>query len=478
LDEPLSPARKRRPQMKNRAMMQVTEISSQGLQRSYRVVFPLQSVADKVNAQLDDLRTKVQLKGFRRGKAPIAHLRRLYGRSVMGEVIQDTVNEASRKIVDEHHVKLAQEPRVKFPEDKALVDAMAEGKADLDFSVDVEVLPEIPQVGLSGISIVRETTPVDEAMVDQAVQRLAEQNRSFTPADASHKAQIADQVTVDFTGTIDGAPFEGGVGEDIKVVLGQSSFIPGFEQGLEGVMTGEERQVEAEFPGAYLRADLAGKKASFHVKVKEVAHPDPVTIDDELAKGFNMENLEALRTSVKGSLERDFAAAARQRLKRRLLDALAERYSFELPPSMVEQEFANIWGQVESEMKMSGKTFADDDTTEEAARADYHKIAERRVRLGLVLADIGQKANITVSDEEMTQALVARARQFPGQEREVWDFYKKNQRALAELRAPIFEEKTVDHLLGQAKIEDRTVSREELFADAEEAETTAPGAGL
>ena len=191
-----------------------------------------------------------------------------------------------------------------------------------------------------------------------------------------------------------------------------------------------------------------------------------------------MDNLEALRTSVKGSLERDFAAAARQRLKRRLLDALAERYSFELPPSMVEQEFANIWGQVESEMKMSGKTFADDGTTEEAARADYRKIAERRVRLGLVLADIGQKANITVSDEEMTQALVARARQFPGQEREVWDFYKKNQRALAELRAPIFEEKTVDHLLGQAKIEDRTVSREELFADAEEAETTAPGAGL
>ena len=454
--------------------MQVTEVSSQGLQRSYRVVFPLEGVADKVNAQLDDLRTKVQLKGFRKGKAPIAHLRRLYGRSVMGEVIQETVNEASRKIVDEHHIKLAQEPRVKFPEDKTLVDAMAQGKADLDFSVDVEVLPEIPQTDLSGISLVRETTPIDDSMIDQAVQRLAEQNRSFTPADASHKAEDGDQLTVDFTGTIDGQPFEGGNGEDIKVVLGQNSFIPGFEQGLAGVTASEERKVEAEFPGAYLRADLAGKKAIFQVKVKEVARPNSVAIDDELAKGFNMENLEALRASVKRTLERDFAAASRQRLKRKLLDALAEKYSFELPPSMVEQEFANIWGQVENETKMSGKSFADDDTTEEAARADYRKIAERRVRLGLVLADIGQKANITVADEEITQALVERARQFPGQEREVWDFYKKNQRALAELRAPIFEEKTVDHLLAQANIEERIVSREELFADVEEGDDASP----
>ncbi|MBV9113702.1 MAG: trigger factor [Hyphomicrobiales bacterium] len=454
--------------------MQVTEVSSQGLQRSYRVVFPLEGVADKVNAQLDDLRTKVQLKGFRKGKAPIAHLRRLYGRSVMGEVIQETVNEASRKIVDEHHIKLAQEPRVKFPEDKTLVDAMAQGKADLDFSVDVEVLPEIPQTDLSGISLVREMTPIDDSMIDQAVQRLAEQNRSFTPADASHKAEDGDQLTVDFTGTIDGQPFEGGNGEDIKVVLGQNSFIPGFEQGLAGVTASEERKVEAEFPGAYLRADLAGKKAIFQVKVKEVARPNSVAIDDELAKGFNMENLEALRASVKRTLERDFAAASRQRLKRKLLDALAEKYSFELPPSMVEQEFANIWGQVENETKMSGKSFADDDTTEEAARADYRKIAERRVRLGLVLADIGQKANITVADEEITQALVERARQFPGQEREVWDFYKKNQRALAELRAPIFEEKTVDHLLAQANIEERIVSREELFADVEEGDDASP----
>jgi trigger factor len=454
-------------------MMQVTEIFSQGLQRSYRVVFPLASVADKVNAQLDDLRTKVQLKGFRPGKAPIAHLRRLYGRSVMGEVIQDTVNEASRKIVDEHHVKLAQEPRVKFPEDKALVDAMAEGKADLDFSVDVEVLPEIPTVDLSGISLVHETSPVDDAVVDQAVQRLAEQNRSFTPAETGYKAATGDQVTVDFTGTIDGASFEGGKGEDIKVVLGESSFIPGFEQGLAGVSVGEERKVEAEFPAAYLRADLAGRRASFDVKVKKVARPDPVKIDDDFAKGFNMENLDALRTSVRATVERDFANASRQRLKRRLLDALAEKFSFDLPPSMLEQEFSNIWGQVEDEMKMSGKSFADDNTTEEVARADYRKIAERRVRLGLVLADIGQKANITVSDEELSQALVARARQYPGQEREVWDFYKKNSRALAELRAPIFEEKTVDHLLGQMKVDERVVSREELFDAEEEMEPSA-----
>jgi trigger factor len=305
-------------------------------------------------------------------------------------------------------------------------------------------------------------------MLDQALQRLAEQNRAFAPAEAGHKAENGDQVTVDFVGSIDGAAFEGGKGEDIKVVLGENSFIPGFEEGLVGVAAGEERKVEGMFPAAYARPDLAGKTASFEVKVKEVARPEPVKIDDELAKGFKMENLEALKTSVKASIERDFALASRQRLKRKLLDALAEKFTFDLPPSMLEQEFSNIWGQVEGEMKSSGKSFADDGTTEEAARADYRKIAERRVRLGLVLADIGQKANITVSDEEMSQALVARARQYPGQEREVWDFYKKNPQALAELRAPIFEEKTVDHLLGQAKVEEKTVSREELFADQEE----------
>jgi len=448
--------------------MQVTEVFSQGLQRSYRVVFPLSGVADRVNAQLDDLRGKVQLKGFRPGKAPISHLRRLYGRSVMGEVIQDAVNEASRKIVDEHHVKLAQQPKVNFPEDKALVEAMSEGKADLDFSVDVEVLPEIPAADLTDIALVREVAPVDDAVVDQALQRLAEQNRAFVAAEADHKAENGDRLTVDFVGSIDGAAFEGGKAEDIKVVLGESAFIPGFEDGLAGAAAGEERKIDGVFPDAYARPDLAGKTASFEVKVKEVARPEPLKIDDEMAKGFKMENLEALKTSLKASIERDFANASRQKLKRRLLDALADRYSFELPPTMLEQEFANIWGQVEGEMKASGKSFADDGTTEEAARADYRKIAERRVRLGLVLADAGQKANITVSDEEMSQAIVMRARQFPGQEREVWDFYKKNPQALGELRAPIFEEKTVDRLLGQAKVEEKTVSREELFADAEE----------
>lgn len=457
--------------------MQVTEVFSQGLQRSYRVVFPLANVADKVNAQLDDLRSKVQLKGFRPGKAPISHLRRLYGRSVMGEVIQDTVNEASRRIVDEHHVKLALEPRVKFPEDKALVDAMAEGKADLDFSVDVEVLPEIPGVDLSDISLTREVATADEATVDQALQRLAEQNRSFAPAEAGHKAEAGDRLTVDFVGSIDGVPFEGGKGEGIEVVLGQNSFIPGFEDGLVGVAAGEERKVAAQFPEAYARPELAGKAASFDVIVKEVARPEAVKVDDELAKGFNMDSLEALKTSIKSSIERDFAQASRQKLKRKLLDALADRYGFELPPTMLAQEFGNIWGQVEGEMKASGKSFADDGTTEEAAREDYRKIAERRVRLGLVLADMGQKANISVSDEEMSQALVARARQYPGQEREVWDFYKKNPQALAELRAPIFEEKTVDHLLGQVKVEERTVSREELFTDADEPEKGEKPAG-
>jgi trigger factor len=449
-------------------MMQVTEVFSQGLHRSFRVVFPLEGVATKVNAQLDDLRTKVHLKGFRPGKAPIAHLRRIYGRSVMGDVIQDTVNEASRKIVDDHHVKFALEPKVKFPEDKALVEAMTEGRADLDFSLDVEVLPEIPTADLSDIGLTRETVKVDDAMVDEALQRLGEQRRTFTAAEAGHKAETGDQLTVDFTGTLDGAAFEGGKAEGIKVVLGRASFIPGFEEGLAGATAGEERKVEARFPDAYIRSDLAGKTAHFEVKVLEVGLPDSVKIDDDLAKAFNMENLEALKTSVRSQLERDFGGASRHKVKRQLLDALAAKYSFELPPTMLEQEFNNIWRQLEAEMKSSGRSFADDNTTEEAARADYRKIAERRVRLGLVLADIGLKANINVTDDEITQALVARARQYPGQEKEVWEFYRKNPQALAELRAPIFEEKSVDHLLSQTKIEEKEVTREELMAETEE----------
>jgi trigger factor len=461
----------------NRDMMQVTEVFSQGLQRSYRVVFPLENVADKVNAQLDDLRTKVQLKGFRPGKAPLSHLRRLYGRSVMSDVIQDTVNEASRKIVDEHHIKLAQEPRVKFTEDKALFDAMADGKADLDFSVDVEVLPEIPAVDLSGIALVREAAAVDDGAVDDTIERLADQNRSFTPAEAGHQAETGDRMLIDFTGTIDGAPFEGGKGEKIELVVGRGSFIPGFEDGLKGAVAGEERQVEGSFPLGYARQDLAGKTAKFDVKVTEVAKPDPIKIDDELAKAVGLETLDALKASVKERMERELAAVSRQKLKRKLLDALAERYTFDVPPSMLEQEFSGIWRQLETEMKSTGKSFADDGTTEEAAREDYRKIAERRVRLGLVLADVGQKANITVSDDEMTQALVARARAFPGKEREVWEFYKNNPQAAAELRAPIFEEKTVDHLLGQIQVEEKVVTREELMADVEEGDegTTAEG---
>ncbi len=278
---------------------------------------------------------------------------------------------------------------------------------------------------------------------------------------------------IDFTGTIDGVAFEGGTAENIDFVLGRGSFIPGFEAGLQAVAAGEEREVEGTFPTNYSREDLAGKTARFAVKVKEVARPDPLKIDDELAKKASMPRISnRLKTSVKASIERDFAGvASRQKLKRKLLPTpLPTNTPSNCRQPMLEQEFAGIWRQLEADMKSANKTFADDNTTEEAARADYRKIAERRVRLGLVLADMGQKANITVSDDELTQALVARARQFPGQEREVWEFYKKNPQAMAELRAPVFEEKTVDHLLGQIKVEEKAVTREELFADVEEGE--------
>jgi trigger factor len=294
---------------------------------------------------------------------------------------------------------------------------------------------------------------------------MAKQNRSFETKQGA--AENGDRVVVDFVGRIDGTEFEGGGGQDIQVELGSNTFIPGFEEQLVGLKAGDTKLVKVAFPTNYLAAHLAGKDAEFDVTVKEVQAPGELKIDDELAKGFGMESLDKLKDAIRGAIQRDFDAQSRRRVKKDLLDALDGKYSFELPPSLVEQEFAAVWSQVEAEMKNNGRTFADEDTTEEEARADYRKIAERRVRLGLVLAQVGEKADIKVSDDEVTQALVERVRQYPGQERQVWEFYQKNPQALAEIRAPLFEEKVVDHILSQVKVVDETVSKEALFADDE-----------
>jgi trigger factor len=443
--------------------MQVTETLSQGLKREYDISLPASDLAAKLNGQLEDLKAKVRINGFRPGKVPVEHLRKVYGRSVMADVVQEAIASANKKIVDDNQLRLAREPKVELPTDQAAIDAALEARGDLNFKVALEVLPVFEVGDFSQISLERLTTGVEPADVENALDRLAEERRSYSEKPTGATAEINDRVTIDFDGTIDGVPFEGGDGRDVQVALGSNTFLPGFEDQLIGVAVGDKRTVRATFPEAYAAPALAGKTADFSVTVKAVAGRDPFALDDEFAKGLGSETVDKLKETVRDRLAAEYARVSRDKVKRELLDKLDKLYSFELPEGLVTQEFNSIWEQVTREQQASGRTFADENTTEESARSDYRKIAERRVRLGLLLAEVGTRAELKVSDEEMTQALVARARSFPGQEKQVWDFYRNNAQALAELRAPIYEEKVVDHILSLAKVEERSVAKEELL---------------
>lgn len=447
--------------------MQATETLSEGLKREFKVVVPAAELESKLSSELAGLQGRVRINGFRPGKVPVAHLRRLYGQSVMADVVQNAVNEANRKIIDDNSLRLAGEPKVTLPENQDEIEEIIAAKRDLAFSVALEVLPAFELKPLDGLTLEREVAEVPDSAVDEAIGRLANEARSFTEKDG--EAASGDRVLIDFVGSIDGVPFEGGSSEGVRVEIGSNSFIPGFEDQLIGAKKGEERTIVTTFPADYQATHLAGKEASFAVTVQGVEAPGEAKIDDELAKNLGLESLDALKNVIRGSLERDFNAQTRRKVKKKLLDALDAQYDFALPPSLVDQEFAGVWQQVLADLKQAGRTFEDEDTTEEASKAEYRKIAERRVRLGLVLAEFGDKAGVTVSDDEVTKGVVERARQFPGQEKAVWDFYNKNPQALAEIRAPIFEEKVVDHLLAQATVTDKTVTRDELFADDEEA---------
>lgn len=448
--------------------MQVTETLADGLKREYRVVVPASELDSQVNTRLNELKEQVRINGFRPGKVPAAHLKRMYGRSVMAEAIEGAVRDANAKIVSDNNLRLAMEPQVKLPTEENAIQAVVDGKADLDYSVAMEILPKIELANFKDIKLKRLTADVTDQEVDEAVGRIAEQNRPFVPKGEGAEAKLGDRVTVSFVGTIDGVPFEGGTAEDIAVVIGSKSFIPGFEEQLAGIKAGENRTVQAMFPPNYLKAELAGKGASFEVMAKSVETPGELTADDEFAKKMGLESLEKLREAVKARIAQEHGGASRAKLKRGLLDALDQRHKFDLPPTLVDQEFNNVWQTVENDLKQQNRTFADEGTTEEAARADYRNIAERRVRLGLVIAEIGDKNKIQVSEDEIKRALMERARQFPGQEQQVWDFYTKDPNALASLRAPLYEEKVVDFLTELAQVTDKKVSREELYKEDED----------
>jgi trigger factor len=448
--------------------MQVTETKSEGLKREYQVVLAAAELEDRLANELAGIKDKVQLKGFRPGKVPVAHLRRVYGRSIMADVVQNAVTEANQKIVEENKLKLALQPQVEMPEDKAEIEKALDAKADLAFKIALEVMPSFELADLSDVSLTKPVAVIADEEVDAALNRLAEQNRAYADRPEGEAAQTGDRVTIDFVGRMNGEVFEGGSAEGQTLDLGSGTFIPGFEEQLVGAKAGDERTVTVTFPEAYPAEQLAGKEAVFDVTVKAVQAPGETKIDDDLAKGMGLEGLDALKDALRKSLSQELDAQSRRKVKKALLDALDERYSFDLPPSLVHQEFAVVWAQVEDDLKRRGKTFEDEGTTEEKAQGEYRRIAERRVRLGLVLAQVGESADIKISDDEVNQALFARLRQFPGQEREVYEFYRKNPEAMAELRAPLFEEKVVDHVLGQVKLVEEPVSKEALFADDED----------
>ena len=443
--------------------MQISETLSQELHKQFTVTFPVSELEGRVNARLEEMKPRVNLKGFRPGKAPVSFLKKQFGKSIMGEVVEAAVNEGSQKAISDNKLKPALQPRV---EPVGNVQDVVDGKSDLTFKVIVDLMPDFQTSDVSKLTVERLVSDVTDADINEALDRLAKNVRNYTTKDGA--AAKDDVAVIDYEGSIDGTPFAGGKGEDFSLTLGSGTFIPGFEDGLIGATAGENRDVNVTFPAEYHAPEMAGKAAVFKVAVKEIKSPEETPIDDELAKKLGLDNLATLKDKVREQLESDFKGASRMHMKRRVLDALDNAHDFPLPPAMVEHEFANIWAQVEEELKREGKTAADEGKSEDELKAEYRKIAERRVRLGLVLGKLGEQNGITVAGDEVQRAIMARARQFPGQEQQVFQFYAQNQQAQAEIRAPLFEDKVVDFIAELATVNDRKVDRETLFADPED----------
>ena len=445
--------------------MQVTETLNEGLKHEFKISVSASDLDAKADAKLVDLKDKVRLNGFRPGKVPVSHLKKVYGRSVMAETIDQTIRDTNTQIFTERGFKLAAEPKITLPTEAKEVEELLSGKSDLTYTVAIEVVPAIKLADFKSFSVEKPVAEVTDADVDEAIQRIADQNRNYAAKAEGGKAEKDDRVTINFKGTINGTPFDGGTGEGIQVVIGAGQFIPGFEDQLIGIGAGETRTLKVSFPTNYAAPNLAGQPAEFETTATAIESPLKTEINDEFAKTLGLESLDKLKQAARDRLATEFAGATRQRVKRTLLDRLDETHKFEAPPSLVEEEFKLMWNSVKAEMESGGKTFADENTTEEKAKEEYHGIADRRVRLGLVLSEIGEKNKITVTDDEVSRAVIERARSMPGREKEVWDYYRNNANALAQLRAPIFEDKVVDFILELANVTEKKVSKEELYKD-------------
>ena len=453
--------------------MQVTQTHADGLKREFQIVLAAQDLASRMDNQLEEMRAKANIKGFRPGKVPIPHLKRLYGRSIMADVVQEAVGEARTKMIEENDLRIAGEPRFDLDGEQNVLERALEAKGDLTFKVALELLPKFDVGTLDDIEIEKLVADVPDEEVERFMELLANQNRTYEPKGEGAKAETGDKATIDFVGKIGDEAFEGGTGDDVDLVLGSNSFIPGFEDQVVGMAVGEQRTVTVNFPENYGGETLAGKEAHFGVSLKAVAAPQAQEMDDEFAKTFGMESLDKLKQSLRDNIAQGFEKASREKWKRRLLDALDKRYAFELPQGLVEQEFEAVWRQVQAEQQQKGKASEDEGKSEDDLRAEYRAIAERRVRLGLVLAEIGKAAEVQVTQEEMQQALMERVRQFPGEEKVVFDYFRSNPQAMAQIQAPLFEDKVVDHIISKAKVTEKKVSKDELVAPDEDDETAA-----
>ncbi|MBJ6986461.1 trigger factor [Devosia sp. MC521] len=442
--------------------MQVTETLNEGLKRKLSVTISAADLNARLDTKLEELKGQANIKGFRPGKVPTAHMKKVYGRSAMSEVMTDAINETVASALDTRKERAAAQPKVDLPQDQAVINDVLDGKTDLAFEVEYEVLPPVTLMDTAGVKITKPVIDVTDAEVDVEVNRVFAQNRGYTDKGDGAVVENGDRLGLSFVGKIDGVPFDGGTSEHAHLTVGSGEFIPGFEEQLVGQKKGETKTIKVTFPADYQNADLAGKEATFDVTILHADGPNAGELDDEFAKKLGLEDVAALRKIIREQMESALASMGRQHMKRQVLDALDDGHKFDVPAQLVEAEFATIWQRVEHEVQSHGRSFEDEGTTEEAAREQYRRIAERRVRLGLVVAEIGNTKEVQVSDEEHQQALIAEVRRFPGQEQQIYDYYRKNPQALASLRAPIFENKVVDLIIDTGAITEKKMTREEL----------------
>jgi trigger factor len=442
--------------------MQVTETLNEGLKRKLSVVIPKSDLTSRLDARLGELKDRAQIKGFRPGKVPTTHLKKVYGKSAMAEVMQDAINSTVSETLTRRSERAAAQPKVDLPEDQGTINRVLDGESDLAFDVSYEVLPSVSLMDFKSLKLDRPIVDITDEDLEKELQRVFRQNRGYEPKADDGVVAEGDNLGIAFEGKIDGQPFAGGSADHAHVVVGAGDFIPGFEEQLIGMKKGETRSIDVTFPKDYLKEELQGKKATFDVTVLHIDAPQAGELNDDFAKRLGLDDVAALKVAIKEQMTSALASMSRQAMKRQILDALDEGHKFEVPQQLVDAEFQTIWDRVKHEVEQHGRSFEDEGTTEAEAREQYEKIAERRVRLGLVVAEIGNTNKIEVTEDEHQQALIAEVRRFPGQEQQVYDYYRKNPQALAGLRAPVFENKVVDYVAELATQTDKTMSRDEL----------------